>query len=336
MYSLFVGIDISKSTFNYAFMLQGKVVHEEVVENSKLGVEKMISVLRNRGDADLGNTIFCLEHTGIYSNHVLQTLHSFAAAVCAESGSSIKNSLGLQRGKSDQVDARRIAQYAYRFTDRLKLWKPKESIIEQLQHLTAVRDRLVKIKVQLEVPLNEAKDFIRNDYFVQVEKSSTKIISSIDQEIKEIEGKIKSLINSDKHLRPLLVLITSVPGIGEVTATEFIIRTNAFNNFDNAKKLACHVGIAPFEHSSGSSIRGRSRVSHKAHKRMKKLLYLAAMAAIRTPGEIQEYYTKKVREGKPKMSVLNAVKNKLVHRVFAVVQNQVMYDKNYYLSLAIS
>jgi transposase len=100
------------------------------------------------------------------------------------------------------------------------------------------------------------------------------------------------------------------------------------------KKLACHAGVAPFEYKSGSSVRGRPGVSQHARKRLKSLLHLAAMTAIRLKGELQEYYQRKVREGKNKMLVLNAVRNKLIHRLYAVVKRGEKYDKTYLSSLA--
>ncbi|WP_246082180.1 IS110 family transposase [Spirosoma lacussanchae] len=108
--------------------------------------------------------------------------------------------------------------------------------------------------------------------------------------------------------------------------------TDEFKNFAEPKKLACHAGVAPFEHSSGSSIRGRSRVNQHARKRLKFLFHLAAMSAIRVKGELQTYYQRKVAEGKNKMSILNAVRNKLIHRICAVVKRKQKYDIFYPLS----
>ena len=126
--------------------------------------------------------------------------------------------------------------------------------------------------------------------------------------------------------------MTSIPGVGPAAATEVILATDEFKNFAEPKKLACHAGVAPFEHSSGSSIRGRSRVNQHARKRLKFLFHLAAMSAIRVKGELQTYYQRKVAEGKNKMSILNAVRNKLIHRICAVVKRKQKYDIFYPLS----
>lgn len=123
--------------------------------------------------------------------------------------------------------------------------------------------------------------------------------------------------------------ITSVPGIGPATATEVIVATDEFKAINDPKKLACHAGVAPFEYKSGSSVRGKTRVNQHARLRLKSVFHLGAMSAIRMKGELREYYQRKVGEGKNKMSVLNAVRNKLIHRVCSVVHRGQKYDKNY-------
>ena len=91
--------------------------------------------------------------------------------------------------------------------------------------------------------------------------------------------------------------------------------------------------MVPFEHSSGKSVRGKSRVSHFAHKDLKTLLHMCAVGCISRKGELRDYYERKLAQGKNKMSVLNAIRNKIVHRIFAVVRDNTMYQKNYQYSL---
>ncbi len=118
------------------------------------------------------------------------------------------------------------------------------------------------------------------------------------------------------------------------TATEVILATHELKAITDPKKLACHAGVAPFEYRSGTSVGGKTRVSQHARKRLKSLFHLAAMSAIRVKGELQDYYRRKVAEGKNKMLVLNAVRNKLIHRIYAVVRRGEKYDKFYTLSIA--
>lgn len=147
--------------------------------------------------------------------------------------------------------------------------------------------------------------------------------------MEHVDQQISMLIKQDEQLNQLFNLITSIPGVGLITATEVVLATDEFKAINDPKKLACHAGVAPFEHQSGSSIRGRTRVNQHARKRLKSLFHLAAMSAIRSKGEIQDYYNRKVADGKNKMLVLNAVRNKIIHRIYAVIRRGEKYNKNY-------
>lgn len=114
---------------------------------------------------------------------------------------------------------------------------------------------------------------------------------------------------------------------------QILLTTNEFKASFMAKKYACYVGVAPFPYRSGSSIKGRNRVSPLANKSIKTLLHLAALAAIKVKGELREYFLRKVAEGKNKMAVVNAVGNKLITRIFAVVKQNRKYEKNYTYSV---
>ena len=328
----YVGIDVSKATFSFCLLHNKTVVLEAEMENTDQGVLEFIQVIGQYVDRQFEQLLFCMEHTGLYSMILLNQLHATGAQVSAENATRIKASLGFARGKSDKMDAKRIAEYAERFQDRLPIWQPKRKSIEQLQHLTSLRDRLIKMKYIALVPLQEVQGFIDEDEIEMIEKPSREIIELIDVKMDQIEEKIKKIILADQQLRQMVKLVKSIPGIGPVISTEMIIRTNGFQDFKDGKKLACHVGVAPFEHSSGTSYRGRTKVSHKAHKRLKTLLHLGAMSVISGNNEFSEYYRRKVAQGKNKTSVINAIRNKLIHRAFALVKNNTMYDKNYQYS----
>ena len=149
-------------------------------------------------------------------------------------------------------------------------------------------------------------------------------LKSISKSIIKAEEKIRELIKQDKEILQNYELITSIPGIGSQNAINMVIATNNFKAFSSAKHLACYAGVVPFQNQSGTIIK-RERVSKMANKTLKKLLHMAAMAAIRVDVEIKAYYKRKVEEGKNKMSVLNAVRNKLVQRIMAVLKRKTPY-----------
>jgi len=127
-------------------------------------------------------------------------------------------------------------------------------------------------------------------------------------------------------------LAKSVPGIGKITAFALLYYTNEFSLFHSGKKLACYCGVAPFARESGTSVKGKSRVSNFANKALKKLLHLAAMAAISSNAELKAYYERKVAEGKNKMLVLNAIRNKILHRLIAVIRRNTPFTNDYHFA----
>lgn len=184
------------------------------------------------------------------------------------------------------------------------------------------------------MPLDEQESFVSATLQRQVKSTSKKSLIALKEEQKAIDAQIDALIQGDARLSELFGWITSVPGVGPATATEILVSTNEMKVITSAKKMACHAGVAPFEYRSGTSIRGKTRVSHQARKRLKSLFHLGAMSAIRRKGELQDYYQRKVAEGKNKMLVLNAVRNKIIHRIYAAVERGEKYDKNYISKLA--
>ncbi len=245
----------------------------------------------------------------------------------------------MQRGKTDKVDAQRIAQYAYRFRDQIRLWEPPREIIQKLAFLSATRQRLNQAYNLLAVPVDEQESFISKSLQKTLKGNRSagavnKSLAALKGEQKAVEQQIKELIQADPRLKELFDLMVSVPGIGPVIATELLIATNEMQTINEPKKLACHAGVAPFEYRSGTSIRGKTRVSHQARKRLKSLLHMGTMSAIQMKGDLQDYYQRKLGEGKHTMLVLNAVRNKLIHRVCAVVRRGKKYDKNYAPALA--
>lgn len=332
-YHFFIGIDVSKSTLDFTLLADKEKRFQIQTSNDLAGIRQFWKHLKEQSGFTLNQAVFCMEHTGIYNQHLLNFLYSKKAAVCLESAVHIKRSAGLQRGKNDQVDAFRIAQYAYKNRETLRLWQPKRQVITQLKELCALRSRLLNAKKQLAVPVKETALFDQR-LARQTEELFKATMDALTGDLKKVEQTIDQLIAGDEQLKRLFNIVTSVQGVGKITATAMVICTNEFKNINDPSKFACYAGIAPFEHSSGSSIRGKSRVSHQANKPMKTLLHLAAMVAISHNQDMNDFYQRKLAQNKNKMSVINAVRNKIVHRVFACVKQDRLYQKNYLQVLA--
>jgi transposase len=140
---------------------------------------------------------------------------------------------------------------------------------------------------------------------------------------------IEALVSSDENLSRQSKIIQSIPGFGPVISSKVIEVTEGFSRLNNPRAFACYAGVAPFKHSSGSSVKGRTRVSHIANKEIKKMLHLAAMVTIRKKGIMRAYYMRKIAEGKNKMAIINAIRNKLIHILIACINKDTIYVKNY-------
>ncbi len=330
----FLGIDISKKKFDAALTLDGSNVHELGMPNSASAIRVAFQALKDKFGFSYEHLVVCIEHTGIYCQHLLDFVVEQRIKLCMEPALQIKQSQGIVRGKSDRVDAKRIAAYAFKNREQLKFWSPQRQVVQKLKALLVVRERLVRAKVQLQTPLNESQEFIEGSICKTMAKCCKNTLKALSEDIDKIEHEIDVLLSQDQSLSRQMKYATSVTGIGKITAANVIVATGEFTRIAEAKKFACYSGIAPFEHTSGSSIRGRTRVSKMANMAIKKLLHLSALTAIRLDQDIRQFYTRKVDEGKNKMSVINAVRNKLISRVFACVKNQRIYEKTYQHALA--
>jgi len=325
----FVGIDVSKDTLDLSLVVDGKCLQHYCIKNRTVELKSTINKIMKALGATIDDTIFCMEHTGMYNLPLVKWLQSQQGKMWLESGIHIRKTLGLVRGKNDKVDSIRIAMYAYMNRHQIRLWKAPRKLIERIAALLSQRSRLNKAKKQLNTANQEQRLFLDKDIMKSLNKYTHKTVIVINKQIEAIENEILGLIKEDEKLNRMYQIITSIHGIGFVTASYILVTTNEFININNPKKYACYSGVVPFEHSSGSSVRGKTRVSQMANKNIKTLLHLAALSTIQIQGDLQEYYKRKVAEGKNKMSVLNAIRNKLILRVFACVNQNREYEKLY-------
>jgi transposase len=328
-FKFFVGVDVSKDTLDFAVYGEEKLLLERHATNDAAGIKDFLKELKKKFSVQPAEFVFCMEHTGIYCNYLLNHLGKQKIPAWIENPLAIKTFFGIDRGKSDRVDAQRIAEYAYYKRSKIRIWEPPRDVIKKLKNLLSIRDRLVKTRKALQVSITAADGFVDRDLVNTNKKITEPIIEKLNVQLKIVERKIQELINKDPELKQLYSILNSVTGIGSIISATMIVATNEFKDIDDPRKMACHSGLAPFIYESGTSIRGRSKVSHRANKKLKTLFHLAARAAITAKGELKDYYLRKVAEGKNKMAVLNAVGNKLIHRAFACVKDNRLYEKIY-------
>jgi len=327
----FVGIDISKTYFD-AVIIKGafaeKNVHQQFSQ-TPADFAKMRQWLR-RHDVDFDDqTLFCMEDTGIYNYGLVNFLVTNKAQLWVEMALRIKRADGFERGSDDKSAAFKIATYAFRYQDRMQLWQALDSNLLKIKNLIAQRDRIVKAINQLEVPVNELIACGCKQEGKELRQMQEPAIKQLKKTKQAIEKKIKDLVKEDQKISDKVKQVQSIKGIGHVTAVALLIYTKGFTSFQNARQLACYCGVVPFKKESGTSVRSRPKVSHYANKKLKWLLHMCAMSAITCDNELKAYYNRKITEGKNKMSVINAVRNKLVHRVFAITRDERQFVQDY-------
>ena len=317
-----VGIDVSKNTLDVCIhtkQLSG------VFDNSSKGFASLNSWYSTHANFSIAQTLFVFEHTGLYSEALADFLTREAIPYRMVSGLEIKRSMGLVRGKSDQKDAVAIARYGFRRRDELQPQTMPGISIKSLKKLLSLRERMVRQRAGYKASLKEQKRILDAKQDKLLLDTQSAAIACFDKLIADIEKELISIIKADPKLDKTFELITGIKGVGTQTALFLIAYTDGFEKFDNARKFASYCGIAPFPNQSGISIRGRTKVSHLANKKIKSLLDMCAKSAILANTEMKLYYQKRIQQGKNKRSTINIIRNKLLSRIFAVVKRGTPY-----------
>ena len=335
-----IGADISKDKINFALRVLNDYLLEREVENTTSALNKFIkevqSLAKSIAKEKKSEFIieYIMEHTGIYGNLLIECLAGHKVTMYIVAGLEIKNSTGISRGKNDKVDARRIADYAIRFADKLKPYSLCDQTISELKGLNTLRAQMVRIKAQLTQAKDDNKKFQSKGLQKKSEKIKKPVVNELDQAIEQIETQMLELIKSDESIHENYKIAQSVPGVGKIIAVAFICATNNFAKFASAKGLGSYCGVVPFGKESGR-YKGKDKVSPIANKGLKTLLHLGAIACIGAKNAFAEYYKRKVIEDKKnKMLALNNVRNKIVKTMFACIKNQTKYTADYSFSFA--
>ena len=332
----YVGIDVSKPYFDASLLTvaehQKQPMKTERFSNTKDGLRLFHQWLNENGASMNGQTLLVLENTGVYHRLLWQFCCEHNTPIHIGNATHMKWSFGIARGKNDVVDSKRICEYAYRHADQLKAAPALNPAFVKLKDFMTARTKLLHQKNSIKTYLNELKH--SNDKTTQkvLEQSFKAALSGIEKSLGSIENEMDKTIIEDTDIERNYKLITSVPGVGKYTALYILCCTHNFATKISGKQLASYAGVAPFEHSSGVSVKGGNHVHKMANKELKQLLHLCALSAIKYYPEFKTYFDRKKAEGKNGMSVLNAIKNKLVLRVVAVVNNQQPYVDNFKLA----
>lgn len=319
---LLIGVDISKKTLDLFFKPLELYLK---ISNNNQGFKQFKLLLQKHLSCEM-EVLVVMEHTGQYSLQWELFLQNLGIGFCKVSSLHIKRSMGLTRGKSDKIDAERIAQFGWRHHDELSADIRTDPALTELKEMITYREGLVKDYQGHQCRIKEYQATHSSYSSSSFYKLQQKRIKQLEASIKQMEQMIKVLIQDNPALDRSSKLLRSIQSIGPVLSSVMIAVTGNFTRFSDARKFNCYSGIAPFPYESGSSIKGRSKVSHLANKQIKTLLSMAAFNAIQWNEELKAYYLKRTGEGKKPMAVVNIIRAKLVSRMFAVIRRGTPYQ----------
>lgn len=314
-------------------MDQDQVFHKPAhTSNSVEAIEELILQWQKDG-IDLDLTLVCFEHTGVYGMPLAMVLEQHKIQYVMVPAQQVKLSLGIQRGKSDPIDATRLADYAFTYRHKLTPTKLPSQVLLELRNWLVWREQLVKLRTAVgnarKAQQGLAELVSADELFANMEE----YLQKLTRDIAQAEAKITHILKGQSSLQNMYDLLTSIPGIGKVTACWLLVYTHGFTRFSSSRKLSCYIGSAPFPHRSGQ-VTKRDRVSRIRCSRLKALLTNGAHSAANYDPEIKQYYKRKCTEGKHPQSVMNAIVSKLIYRAYAVIKRGTPYVKTYAHAMA--
>lgn len=308
------GVDISKDVFDCYGSLSG---HHQF-KNNETGFNKLLKQLPV-------NSLVVMEATGYYHYRLAQFLYKNGVAVSVVNPLSVKRfiQMKLAKVKTDKSDAKAICEYAV--INEVPLYTALTEVQSECLQLFRLLDSYLKKRTATKNKMHGEEILGLPSKFVY--RSLRRNRKHLDKEIKGIEEKLLSLVKQDQQIQ--LTLLTSIPGIGIRTALFLIVSTDGFKKFETASQLCSYVGITPTIRESGSSVRGRSRISKVGNRKLRNLLFLCSFNACKHNKACKEVYERIVNKGKSKKLALIAVSNKLIKQSFAIAKSGRPYDETY-------
>lgn len=324
-YYHFIGLDLGKLSFDATILKKdGTQLSHSQFENTPKGMIKFMKWVRSF-KVVLSRTLFCAENMGTYASHLCLYCSQKELHLSLACPLTIKRSMGITRGKNDKIDSFRIAEFALSHSRKLKPYSLPDKVLRNLKGWIILREQVVKQKSALDKIL---KGFEYEKKITETPKLisyTQKKISRLEKEIKELEVQMAAAIESNESINDNYKLLISVVGVGRIIASALLCSTGNFKKFETHRQFACYCGTAPFEYTSGISIKGKTKVSSIGNKKLKALLTTSAISAVRYDHQLSAYYKRKTDQGKHKASVLNAVKCKIIARCFAVIKRDAPY-----------
>jgi transposase len=312
-----LGVDIAKRKFDVALLINGKLKHK-VFSNNQEGFEELELWLKKHG---ANHVHVCLEASSTYGDELAIYMYDAGHTVSIVNPARIKGfaQSELIRTKNDKVDAGLIARFCLAMHP--EPWTPAPPEMRQLQALVRRVDALINMRTQELHRLGTAH--------TTIEGSIQEHIAYLDRQIDILKQQIADRIKNDPDLKAKRDLLQSIPGIGETTIAAILAELHVFERCDHVQKVVAFIGLAPRQFISGSSIKGKPRLSKVGHARLRKALYMPALISIQCNPIIQTFYHRLKGKGKNGKVIVCGVMRKLVHLIFGILKSGRPFDPNY-------
>jgi len=317
--TIFIGIDISKDVFDVYLPDQG---HSQFPNNVKgfNSFKKELSI----------NHWCVMEATGCYHQQLALYLFDKGIRITVMNPLVIKRfiQMKLNRVKTDKSDAKMICHYGQEH--KMQLWQPSPEYVEECKQLQTITQLYFKQSTAIKNKLHtlQTRGYKRSKMISSLKRQ----LKSLQKEIKLLETEMELLIKTNQQ--ELYTKLKTITGIGNKTAILLIVTTNGFKDFESSRQISSYLGLAPNERSSGSSIRGKTRISKTGNPLVRNHLFLCSFTASIYNPQCKALYERIVAKGKSKKLALIAVCNKLIKQAYGVSKSGLPYDKNYVSKLA--
>lgn len=313
--AIYVGVDVSKKTLDIAIkQSSGHYLHRKI-SNDQQGFKKILALLPS-------DSCVVMEATSSYYMPFAYFLYHNSISVSIVNPLSVNHfcKMRMSRAKTDKKDAAMIAEYGKSETPRL--WVPKDPCLIELQQMEGILDNLTRQKTSVS---NQKEAFACSGQLTdRVSEMLERQLAYLESEIKSIERSMYEI--GEQNYPELLTNLCSIPSIGKRTAIMLLIITDGFTRFERAKELVSYIGLCPRLYESGSSIKGKSRICKMGMSRMRQLLYLCALSAIKVNSTCKAMYERLKQRGKNGKLALVAVANKLLRQTFAIGVGNIPYN----------
>jgi len=315
-----LGIDISRSKFDVALLLDNGKLHHRVFLNTAAGYQQLSAWLSKQKALSIHA---CMEATGTYGEALAAYLHSAGHLVSVVNPAIIKAfaSTEMSRTKTDKTDAGLIARYCQKHQP--PAWSPPPPEISELQ---ALARRLEALLEMLQQERNRLSAGIQS---ASVREGVEQHIDYLDGQISHTQSLIRGHIDQYPSLKQQRDLLTSIPGIGEATAAKLLAEIVDINHYSSARQVAAFAGLVPRHRESGSSVRGKPRLCKVGTARLRKALYFPAIVATQHNPIIRAVSERLRERGKCPMLIVGAAMRKLIHIVYGVLKSGRPFDPDY-------